>query len=57
MSITLSELRVVLEALKSAKAEIEAMEDTYHDYVAAGHLLEQIDEAIDLVKGGANNAN
>lgn len=41
----------LLEVLRSAKAEIEAMEETYDDYVASGHLIDQLDEAIITLAG------
>jgi hypothetical protein len=40
----------VLEALRAAQTEIEAMEDSYEDYVAAGHLIEQIEDAVHLME-------
>lgn len=51
VAMTLTEYELVLEALKGAKSEITAMEDTYDDYVAAGKLLEQLDEAIEILEG------
>lgn len=49
--MTEAEWDIVTEALKSAKVEIEAMEDTYADYVASGHLLEQLEQAIEIMEG------
>lgn len=40
----------VLESLKGAKAEIEAMEFTYDDYCPSGKLMDQIDEAIKFLE-------
>lgn len=41
---------LIEEALRSALAEIEAMEGTYDDYVASGKLIEQLEEAIALIE-------
>jgi hypothetical protein len=49
--MTREEQEFVTEVLRSAKVEIEAMEDTFHEYVASGHLLEQLEEAIRIMGG------
>jgi hypothetical protein len=44
-----------LEALKAAYTEIDAMMDTYEDYVPCGKLCEQIEEAIERLEGAASH--
>ena len=50
MKIGLEELRIILEALKTAHEEITAMEQTYDDYVSTGRLVEQLESAIELLE-------
>jgi len=49
--VALLDLRYILEALRSAKVELEAVEDTFGDYTPSGHLFDQLEEAIELVEG------
>lgn len=49
--MTPRDLDFVLEVLRACKSELTAMEDTYDEYVVSGHLMDQIDEAIELVEG------
>lgn len=51
--MTPREADFVIEVLRACKAELGAMEDTYEEYVVSGHLMEQLDEAIDIVEGQA----
>jgi hypothetical protein len=48
--MTRDELTQVLEALKGCWSEIEGMEGTYDDYVVAGDLAEQVEEAIAILE-------
>lgn len=51
--MTPREADFVIEVLRACKAELEAMEGTYEEYAVSGHLMEQLDEAIDIVEGQA----
>lgn len=50
MVLTRDGLELVRETLRACWAEIEAMQDTYDDYVAAGHLEEQVHEALGILE-------
>lgn len=42
--MTKKEILVCLEALRTARCEIEAMEETYDDYAASDRLINQLKE-------------
>ena len=46
----------IVEALKSAHTEIEAIEADSDYYVPSGRLMEQIEEAIDLAERALEKA-
>lgn len=48
------ERQFLIEALRSAKRELEEMEETYDDYVVTGHLMDQIDAAIAILGGNTH---
>ena len=49
-------LAEVLEALKAAYTEIDAMMDSYDDYAPSGDLCEQIEEAINKLEAELDEA-
>ena len=49
--LTEEQIEFVVEALRGAQSEISAMETTYDDYVSSGDLLEQLEEAIEIMEG------
>ena len=47
--LTKNEIELVYEALMSALTELNAIEADSQDYVASGHLIDQLEEAIAIV--------
>jgi hypothetical protein len=48
--LTKQELDLIYEALMSSLTELTTLESDIDDYVASGHLIEQLEEAIAIVR-------
>jgi hypothetical protein len=48
--MTNDDLAYVIEALRACWAEISAMEASFEEYVVAGHLEEQVEQAIEILE-------
>jgi hypothetical protein len=44
------DLEFIAETIRSCWTEIEAMERTYDDYCVAGHLEEQVEQALEMLE-------
>lgn len=51
MNLSKDQLLLIYEALAGAYVELAAIEEVSEDYVTAGHLMEQMEEAIATLEG------
>jgi len=51
VNLSKDQLLLIYEALAGAYVELAAIEEVSEDYVTAGHLMEQMEEAIATLEG------